>query len=120
MNSFNHYAYGAIGEWLYNTVAGIDPDPAAPGYKHVIIRPRPPLPAASGDKAENDGDTIAWARGELMTRYGRVVSHWRIENGVLKLNATIPPNTKATILLPGRRPQKVSAGEWVFEVPFKA
>ena len=41
MNSFNHYAYGAIGAWLYNTVAGIEIDPGAPGYKHTILRPQP-------------------------------------------------------------------------------
>src|ERR1700750_2019399 len=41
MNSYNHYAYGAIGEWLYGTVAGIDLDPARPGYKHIVVHPRP-------------------------------------------------------------------------------
>src|SRR5690606_18520101 len=48
-NSFNHYAYGAIGDWLYRTVAGIDSDPAAPGYQRFIIRPQP-------------GGTLTWAR----------------------------------------------------------
>jgi alpha-L-rhamnosidase len=41
MNSFNHYAYGAIGDWLYRIVAGIDTDEAAPGYKHILIKPHP-------------------------------------------------------------------------------
>ena len=41
MNSFNHYAYGSIGAWLYNTVAGIEIDPAQPGYKHIVLRPQP-------------------------------------------------------------------------------
>ncbi len=41
MNSFNHYAYGAIGDWLYRAVAGIDTDPRAPGYKHILLHPHP-------------------------------------------------------------------------------
>ena len=41
MNSFNHYAYGAIGEWMYRVMAGIEIDQAAPGYKHILIQPRP-------------------------------------------------------------------------------
>ena len=40
MNSFNHYAYGAVGDWLYRVAAGIDTDPDMPGYKHILIRPR--------------------------------------------------------------------------------
>jgi hypothetical protein len=41
MNSFNHYAYGAIGDWMYRVIAGLNDDPARPGYKHIIVRPQP-------------------------------------------------------------------------------
>lgn len=114
MNSFNHYAYGAIGEWLYNTVAGIELDPAAPGYKHIFIRPKPPVCPAPGGAAAGEG--LTWARGELLTRYGKVVSSWKVEDGKLNVSVTIPANTKATIILPGMKPRKVPAGRYCFLV----
>jgi len=119
MNSFNHYAYGAIGEWMYNTVAGIELDPAAPAYKHIIIRPQPPTPIAGEAGKSGEGMPLTWARGELMTRYGKVVSHWKIEDGKFIVEVVIPANTRATIILPGRKPQKVGAGKWDFTVPVK-
>jgi alpha-L-rhamnosidase len=106
MNSFNHYAYGAIGEWLYATVAGIDLDPARPGYKHILIRPRP-------------GGGLIWARGELLSRYGRIISAWRIERGRLHLEVTVPPNTTATVTLPGRKPVAVAAGTHAVSAPWR-
>ncbi|MBW5447732.1 Bacterial alpha-L-rhamnosidase [Cohnella sp. CFH 77786] len=90
MNSFNHYAYGAIGDWLYRCVAGIDTDESCPGYKKIRIRPQPP---AQG---------LDWADGRLDTMYGTVRSAWRRrEDGKMELQATIPPNTTAEIRLPG-------------------
>ena len=118
MNSFNHYAYGAIGEWMYNTVAGIELDPAVPAYKHIIIRPQPPAPVGAREGQPAEGESITWARGELMTRYGKITSHWKIEDQKLAVSVTIPANTRATIILPGRKPQKVGAGKWEFEVPY--
>ncbi|NLL83838.1 MAG: family 78 glycoside hydrolase catalytic domain [Lentisphaerae bacterium] len=103
MNSFNHYAYGAIGEWLYAVVAGIDVDAANPGYKHIIIKPQP-------------GEGITWARGELRSRYGKIVSHWRIEDGKFHLDVTIPANTTATVTLPDGKSVKVVAGSHSFSV----
>jgi alpha-L-rhamnosidase len=103
MNSFNHYAYGSIGEWMYSTVAGIEPDPKHPGYKHVLIRPQP-------------GGGLTWARGELETRYGRISSAWKLEKGKMILDLTIPANTSATVVLPGQKPKKVLAGTYLFKV----
>ncbi len=103
MNSFNHYAYGAIGEWMYNTVAGIDLDPAEPGYKHILIHPRP-------------GGGLTWVRGELMTRQGVVTSRWALVDGMMEVQVTIPPNTRATVVLPGRKPVKVAAGRYEYRV----
>ncbi len=88
MNSFNHYAYGAIGNWLYREVAGIQIDPDNPGYKHTIIRPRP------GGKLEH-----AMATHESM--YGTIVSGWEVTGDRLIMEAQLPPNTSASIHIPG-------------------
>jgi alpha-L-rhamnosidase len=103
MNSFNHYAYGAIGEWMYSTVAGIALDPAKPGYKHILIRPQP-------------GGGLTSARGELLTRHGRVACAWTLEGRQMKVDVTVPPNTTATVTLPGRPPKRVAAGTYAFSV----
>lgn len=87
MNSFNHYAYGAIGAWMYNTIAGIDIDPAQPGYKHSILRPHP-------------GGDLTYACGKLQTLYGEIVSQWKLDNGTFDYSVVIPPNTTATVYLP--------------------
>ena len=86
MNSFNHYAYGAVGEWLYEEVAGIRAE--APGYEELRISPHP-------------GDTLTHARATLDTGYGRVASSWHREDGQFRLDVTIPANTEATVRLPG-------------------
>jgi alpha-L-rhamnosidase len=85
MNSFNHYAYGAIGEWMYNHIAGIKL--SAPGYKQLTIAPEP-------------GGKLTSAKGTLMTPYGLVKSEWKIENGKILLDISIPANTTASLLLP--------------------
>ncbi|RKX47267.1 MAG: rhamnosidase, partial [Verrucomicrobia bacterium] len=64
MNSFNHYAYGAINQWMVERIAGLDPDPAHPGYKHFFIRPV-------------IGTQLDWARAELETPYGKASSGWK-------------------------------------------
>ncbi|MBZ0282059.1 MAG: glycoside hydrolase family 78 protein [Anaerolineae bacterium] len=87
MNSFNHYAYGAIGAWLYNTVAGIETDPAVPGYKHAILRPQP-------------GGGLTFARAKLDTMYGMLASEWKFEDEGFIYNVVVPPNTTATVHLP--------------------
>ncbi|MCD9020827.1 glycoside hydrolase family 78 protein [Cohnella silvisoli] len=89
MNSFNHYAYGAIGDWLYRSVAGIDTDEQAAGYKRIFIRPQP-------------GEGLTWAEGRLDTMYGKIRSSWKkTEQGGMELEVSIPPNTTAEIQLPG-------------------
>ncbi len=86
MNSFNHYAYGAIGHWLYSVVAGIDVDEASPGYRHVIIEPRP-------------GGQLTYVKAELETPYGRLASRWDLADDCFQLDVTVPPNTTATVVL---------------------
>ncbi|WP_428938000.1 glycoside hydrolase family 78 protein [Fontivita pretiosa] len=95
MNSFNHYAFGAVGEWIYSTIGGIDLDPEKPGYKHILIRPTP-------------GGQITWARAALKSVHGLIESAWRIEGERFNLNVTIPPNTTATVRLPTRDANSVT------------
>ena len=85
MNSFNHYAYGAIGDWMYRTVAGLQE--VVPGYKEILIAPKP------GGKLSN-------ASAELETGYGLAKSSWEIQDGMFKLSVQIPTNTTATLVLP--------------------
>jgi alpha-L-rhamnosidase len=87
MNSFNHYAFGAVGEWLYTVVAGIDLDPNEPGYKRFILRPQP-------------GGGLTHASGVLESPYGQIVSDWKIENGRFHWRVMVPPNTSATAFVP--------------------
>ncbi len=87
MNSFNHYAYGAIGQFMYERVAGLSPDPENPGYKHFFIRPL-------------IGGSLESASAELETPYGKAKSGWENSGGQLTIHATIPPNTTATCVLP--------------------
>jgi alpha-L-rhamnosidase len=87
MNSFNHYAYGSIGAWLYIVVAGIELDPARPGYKHIILRPQP-------------GGGLTQATGKLETLYGELVSQWTLADDAFGWTVVVPPNTTATVHLP--------------------
>ncbi len=87
MNSFNHYAYGSIDAWMYGVVAGIDVDPARPGYKHVRIEPRP-------------GGGLTFVRATEQTPYGEVASAWAVDGDTFSLTVRVPPNTSATVRLP--------------------
>jgi len=90
MNSFNHYAYGAIGDWMYRSVAGIDTYEDGPGYKHIKIKP-------------HLGGDLTFVKAALQTYYGLISSDWKIENGQLLLEVEIPANTKATIYIPAAK-----------------
>jgi alpha-L-rhamnosidase len=87
MNSFNHYAYGAIGDWMYRVAAGLDTYDDAPGYKHIRIEP-------------HIGGGLTSASAILQTYYGRVISGWKIEDNKVVLVIEIPANTTATVFLP--------------------
>ncbi|HKV24636.1 MAG TPA: glycoside hydrolase family 78 protein [Candidatus Acidoferrum sp.] len=95
MNSFNHYAYGAIGEWMYSVIAGIKIDEAEPGYKHILIQPHP-------------GGGLAHAGASIESIYGHVASTWQIADGKFTLNVEVPPNTTATVRLPHAQLGEVS------------
>jgi len=97
MNSFNHYAYGAVGDWMYRVVAGLNSDPAQPGYKHIIVRPQP-------------GGGFTYATATLMTPYGEAASGWKIDGDRLRVTVRVPPNARATVNLPGAQLQDVREG----------
>ncbi|WP_316824887.1 glycoside hydrolase family 78 protein [Pedobacter miscanthi] len=106
MNSFNHYAYGAIGDWMYKNIAGINPVAAQPGYKAILIAPRP------GGKLTN-------ATAELETAYGTVKSSWTIAGGVFKLDVTVPANATATVILPKTdKKEEIGSGSYHFEYKY--
>uniref|UniRef100_UPI00403F812B family 78 glycoside hydrolase catalytic domain n=1 Tax=Paenibacillus sp. FSL R5-0519 TaxID=2921648 RepID=UPI00403F812B len=95
MNSFNHYAYGAIGEWLYRYVAGIKSDEHQPGFRMVHIEPQP-------------GPGLDWVEASLETMYGQVASSWhRLAEGEMEIRVHIPVNTRGTVRLPGADAQIV-------------
>ncbi len=98
MNSFNHYAYGAIGEWLFETVLGISPLKA--GYKKVKIAPV-------------IGGGLKYARGYHDSPYGRIESSWSVKDGIVSLRCTIPPNSSAVIEFRGET-HEVPAGNYEF------
>ncbi len=114
MNSFNHYAYGAVGDWLFSTVAGIDLDPERPGYEHILLRPQP-------------GGGLTWAKASYDSIRGRIESGWRIEGEDLTYEVLVPANTTATVRVPlGEGEAAKADGAWalrdeegvtVFEVP---
>ncbi|WP_372898251.1 family 78 glycoside hydrolase catalytic domain, partial [Stieleria sp.] len=95
MNSFNHYAYGAIGQFMYERVAGLSPDPAHPGYKHFFVRPL-------------IGEPLSSAAAELDTPYGIAKSGWARTKTGLVIDAIVPPNATATAILPTDRIGSVS------------
>jgi alpha-L-rhamnosidase len=97
MNSFNHYAYGAIGDWMYRVMAGIEIDEAAPGYKHILIQPRP-------------GGGFTDVKASHQTPYGKVASGWTRKDGAFELTVEVPPNTRATVRLPKAQLAGVTEG----------
>ena len=88
MNSFNHYAYGCVCEWLWETSAGIASDPAEPGFKHIIMRPIP-------------DQRLGYLSAEYQSPFGMIKSSWRYEGDKWIWNFTIPEGSSASVTLPG-------------------
>ena len=95
MNSFNHYAYGAIGDWMYRVSAGIEIGEA--GYKHILIQPHPV-------------NKLDYARAVFESSYGTIASGWERKDGKLIVRVKVPGNTSATIMLPAESISKVTEG----------
>jgi len=100
-NSFNHYAYGAVGDWLYRKVAGIDI--GTPGFKSIIIKPHP-------------GNKMNDVKASHESPYGSIRTHWEIRDAYFLLTVTIPVNTRATIHIPSTGEELVSGGMPLSEV----
>ena len=95
MTSFNHYALGAVADWLHRTVAGLAP--AAPGYRRLEIAPHP-------------GGGLTQASARHRTPYGLAECAWRIVDGAITLEVQVPPNTTATVRLPGSEAALLEVG----------
>ena len=93
MNSFNHYAYGCVCEWIWETCAGISSDPANPGFKHIIMKPIP-------DKRLGHIDA------EYQSAAGLIKSSWKYEGDQWIWNFTIPEGATASVTLPGETEAK--------------
>ncbi|GAA2066587.1 family 78 glycoside hydrolase catalytic domain [Streptomyces albiaxialis] len=97
MNSFNHYAYGSVGSWMYENIAGIAP--GGPGFRETVVRPRP-------------GGGVRRASGRHRTPYGTVATGWSLEGGSggerFTLDVTVPVNTTAEVWVPAERASDVS------------
>ena len=104
MNSFNHYAYGTIGDWMYRVVAGIEI--GKPGYEQIIISPKPDA-------------KLGYAKATYESRYGRIESGWELDDNHLKVNVVIPPNTRAKIILPNTTLSQVAENEKSISLKFK-
>ena len=105
MNSFNHYAYGCVCEWLWETAAGIAADPKEPGFKHIIMRPVP-------DKR------LAHLKAEYKSAAGTIKSAWRYKGDQWTWTFTIPKGATATVTLPGETTSKeYQAGTYKITAP---
>jgi alpha-L-rhamnosidase len=98
MNSFNHYAYGAVGEWMHRFLGGIDRSTGIAGFQRLVIRPRM--------------DTrMTWADTSFTSPYGKIVSSWSAKPGEpFTMNVTIPANTSAYIYVPAKDENQVTEG----------
>ncbi len=95
MNSYNHYAFGAVGEYLYGGVGGIQA--ASPGYKTMVIKPV-------------IGEGLTWAKTSFESMYGRIVSNWKRDDEKLTMDVTIPANTTATVYVTAKDAAAVTEG----------
>lgn len=95
MNSFNHYAYGSVGEWMYANIAGIAP--AAPGFREILVRPRP-------------GGGVTEAEGRYDSVRGPVITRWKLDDDGFRLALTVPANTTAEVWIPATEAAQVTHG----------
>lgn len=90
-----HNSFLAIGGWFYCGLAGISPDPDAPGFRHVILRPQP----VAG---------VTWAKATYASMYGTIESRWQVEGGQFKLEVAVPPGSTATVYVPAPNLESVT------------
>ncbi len=100
MNSFNHYAYGSVADWLYGVAAGINVDESKPGFEHIIIRPIA-------------DSRLTYVNASIDTRKGVVKSGWKTENGKTTYNVEIPEGANATVIIGGETTE-IGSGRYEF------
>ena len=105
MTSFNHYALGAVADWLHKVVAGIDA--LEPGFGRIRIAPQP-------------GGGLSYAKSSLITPHGEVSSSWQVEGDQLTLDVVVPNGSTAEVQLPGRDAEVVSGGSHQFTAKLAA
>jgi alpha-L-rhamnosidase len=104
MTSFNHYALGAVADWMHRTIGGLTP--AEPGYRRMEIRPRP-------------GGGLTHALARHVSPYGLTESSWHIKDGKFDLRVTIPPNTTAFVTMPNGEQHEVGSGSWNWQADYQ-
>ncbi len=106
MTSFNHYALGAVADWMQRTIGGLAP--AEPGYRRLGIHPRP-------------GGGLTHARARHLTPYGMAECAWKIDAGKFEVDVVVPPNATALVALPGGNPPpiEVGSGSWHWSIPYQ-
>jgi alpha-L-rhamnosidase len=97
MTSFNHYALGGMGQWLYDGILGIERDPSVPGYERFNVHPRV-------------GGTVTWARGEYQSVHGAIHVDWKKSDGRFTLKVAIPIDTTAEVYMPTPDANSVTEG----------
>lgn len=95
MTSFNHYAFGAVADWMHRTVGGLAPLEA--GYRRFLVAPRP-------------GGGLTWAETSLHTAHGEVSVHWDLDGAVMRVRVTVPAGAEAVLRLPGRDDEVLAPG----------
>lgn len=100
MNSFNHYAYGSVADWLYGDAAGIKIDESKPAFEHIIFAPL-------------TDDRLSFVKASIESRHGTVKSEWKRENGKVSYFFTVPENCTATVIIDGKETE-VTEGEYTF------
>lgn len=100
MNSFCHYAFGSVAEWIFRYALGIDTD--GPGYRRILLRPRPDA-------------RIGWMKGAYRSVCGTIRSEWEVVGRRTRYRFVVPPNTQATLLLSGQEPRTLGPGTHEFE-----
>ncbi len=101
MNSFSHYSFGAVCEWMLCRLAGIDTD--GPAYRRILIRPMPP-----GAESNPDQKPVNWVKAHYDSIHGRIAVEWKSEPKRFLLKVTVPPNTSAQVFLPARNTAGIS------------
>lgn len=101
MNSFNHYAYGAVADWLYGDAAGINIDESKPAFEHIVFRPV-------------ITDRLDYVKASIDSRKGEVKAGWKRENGKVTYEVTVPESCTATVIFGGRT-EEIGSGTHTFE-----